>query len=129
MSIAVKIVTPNTTAYDSTATEVQFPGFLGQMGVLEGHAQLLTLSKPGVITILSDRGTERYLVGKGFAELNATSLSLLVDLFETVDSIDKDKARSALVEAEDELSRTAPADESYPFVVDRVELARARVEA
>ena len=129
MSIAVKIVTPNTTAYDNAATEVQFPGFFGQMGALEGHAQLLTLSKPGVITIFSDRGTERYLIGKGFAELNSTSLSLLVDLFETVDSIDKDKARSELIEAEDELSRTAPAEESYQFVVDRVELARARVEA
>ena len=38
MSIAVKIVTPNNTAYDNAATEVQFPGFLGQMGALEGHA-------------------------------------------------------------------------------------------
>ena len=78
---------------------------------------------------MSDRGTERYLIGKGFCGLNSTSLSLLVDLFETVDSIDKDKARAELIEAEDELSRTAPADESHQFVVDRVELARARVEA
>lgn len=129
MSIALKIVTPNNTAYDDQALEVQFPGFLGQMGVLEGHAQLLTLSKPGVITIQSDRGLERYLIGKGFAEINSVELSLLVDLFETVDDIDKDKARSELIEAEEELSVTAPADERYPFVVDRVELARARVEA
>ena len=102
-------------------------GFLGQMGALEGHAQLLTLSKPGVITIMSDRGTERYLMGKALR--NSTPLPKPTGRsLETVDSIDKDKARSELIEAEEELSRTAPADERHQFVVDRVELARAALK-
>jgi F-type H+-transporting ATPase subunit epsilon len=129
MSISLKIVTPNMTAYDHDVTEVQFPGFEGQMGILEGHAQLLTLSKPGVVTIEGPNGTERFLIGKGFAEITSTELSLLVDVFEDIAAIDKDKAKSDLLDAEEALSRTSPSNKDYSFIADRVALSQARVEA
>lgn len=129
MSISLKIVTPNMTAYDQNVTEVQFPGFEGQMGILEGHAQLLTLSKPGIVTIESSNGTERFLIGKGFAEITSTELSLLVDVFEDIAAIDKDKAKADLLEAEEALSHTSPSNKDYGFIADRVALSQARVEA
>ena len=53
MSFRIKIVTPSALAYEGNASEVVVPGFEGQYGVLPSHAQILTLSKPGVLSIFS----------------------------------------------------------------------------
>ena len=70
MSFRIKIVTPSALAYEGNASEVVVPGFEGQYGVLPSHAQILTLSKPGVLSIFSEKGeASNYVIGKGFVEL------------------------------------------------------------
>ena len=59
---------------------------------------------------------KRFLVGKGFAEVTATEVSLLVDLCEDTDSIDKEEANTELKVALEELARTDVTDAGYAFV-------------
>ena len=67
MSFRIKIVTPSSLAYEGSASEVVVPGFKGQYGVLPSHAQILTLSKPGILSIFSEEGeASNYIIGKGF---------------------------------------------------------------
>ena len=77
MSVALKIVTPSRIALESEAGEVQIPGHYGEYGVLPAHAQMLTLTQPGVVTIHGGKDAGRLLVGKGLAEVGPGSITLL----------------------------------------------------
>ena len=125
----VKIVTPAKLAFEESVEEIQVPGWEGEFGVLDGHAKLLSLTRPGVVVVHRTAGNERLLVGKGFAEIGSEHISLLVDLCESVDDIDKDAAQKDLDAALAELSDLNISDAGYAFVKNRVDLAQARLDA
>jgi F-type H+-transporting ATPase subunit epsilon len=129
MSLQVKIVTPSKVAYEGSAEEVQVPGWSGEYGALAEHANMLTLSRPGVVKLHRKEGLKKILVGKGFAEVTSSQISLLVDLCEDVESIDKESANEELVSATSELAKLDVNDPRYGFVENRLALAQARVEA
>jgi F-type H+-transporting ATPase subunit epsilon len=129
MSINVKIVTPSQIAFEGNAEQIQVPGWEGEYGVLPSHANMLTLSRPGVVTLYQKGGNKRILVGKGFVEVTATEASLLVDLCEEVESIDKKSAQDELSEALEELNRLDVTDTKYVFAKNRADLAQARADA
>jgi len=125
----VKIVTPAKLAFEDSAEELQVPGWDGEFGVLDGHAKLLSLTRPGIVVVHRTDGKERLLVGKGFAEIGSEHISLLVDLCESVDDIDKDSAQKDLDAALTELESLNISDAGYAFVKNRVDLAQARLDA
>ena len=125
----VKIVTPAKLAFEENVEEVQVPGWDGEFGVLDGHAKLLSLTRPGVVVVHQAAGNQRLLVGKGFAEIGSEHISLLVDLCESVDEIDKDAAQKDLDAALLELANLNISDAAYAFVKNRVDLAQARLDA
>ena len=125
----VKIVTPATLAFEENAEEIQVPGWDGEFGVLDGHAKLLSLTRPGVVVVHNTDGKKRLLVGKGFAEIGSEHISLLVDLCESVEDIDKEAAQKELDAALSELADLNISDAGYAFVKNRVDLAQARLDA
>ena len=129
MPIALKIVTPAAVAYEGEAAEVQVPGWLGEYGVLPQHAAMLTLTRPGVLTIHSNSGTNKLLIGKGLAEVGAESVTLLVDLCEAVTDIDKDAAKRDLAHAETEQKQVAAGSAEHTVLQNRIDLAKARIHA
>ena len=93
MSLSIKIVTPASLAYEGNAEEIIVPGWSGQYGVLSHHANMLTLSKPGVLNLRQDLTKvtdedKKFLVGKGFVEISNSHLTVLVDLCENIEDID-----------------------------------------
>jgi F-type H+-transporting ATPase subunit epsilon len=127
--IQVEIVTPSAVAYKGEAQEVDVPGYLGEFGALAGHAQLLTLTRPGVVTIQNAQGVERLLTGTGFAEVGPFGITLLVDLCEPVDGIDKAKAQADQRAAEAVLESADPFSDEYAIARKRLDLALARLSA
>ena len=125
----VKIVTPAKLAFEDNAEEIQVPGWDGEFGVLDGHAKLLSLTRPGVVVVHKTEGKERLLVGKGFAEIGSEHISLLVDLCESADTIDKDAAQKDLDAALSEMADLNVSDAAYAFVKNRADLAQARLDA
>ena len=110
MSVQVKIVTPAKIAFEGEAEEVQIPGWNGEYGVLEAHANMLTLSRPGVIKLHRSGDIEQILVGKGFAEIGPKQINLLVDLCQDISDIDKQAAQTDLDNALKELEALSPMD-------------------
>ena len=51
MSITVRVITPDRIVWDNVAEEVILPSSTGQLGILSGHAPLLTALNIGVICI------------------------------------------------------------------------------
>jgi len=127
--VDLTIVTPSQIAFQGSATEVQLPGINGEMGVLPGHASLLTLSRPGVVTVHNGTDTKRILVGKGVAEVGGAQVTLLVDLCEETATIDKAAAKADLEKASADLKTSAPGTLAREQAEDRIALAQARLSA
>jgi F-type H+-transporting ATPase subunit epsilon len=73
------LVSPERRLASIAATEVQIPGSDGDMGVMEGHAPVITTLRPGVLRAASADGIKSYVVSGGFAEITATSISVLAE--------------------------------------------------
>ena len=142
MPLHVEIVTPVRVAFTGEADEVAAAGWEGEFGALPGHAAMLTLGRPGVVTLQGASGTldlkgspqkvagaQRFLVGAGFAEVGPDTVTLVVDLCEDVATIDKDKAAAQLREAEGVLMRESPDSVAGQSAQKLAELSRARLNA
>ena len=73
------LVSPERRLASLAATEVQIPGAEGDMAAMEGHAPLITTLRPGVLRATSAEGVKAYVVSGGFAEITATSISVLAE--------------------------------------------------
>ena len=65
MTIQVEIVTPSRQLYSGAVQMVTLPGVEGEMGVLAGHAPLLTTLNIGEITLHSADGEAEYIAVSG----------------------------------------------------------------
>ena len=127
MSIHVEIVTPTATAWSGDVTEVQAPGFYGEFGVLPDHAPLLSVVRAGVVTLHTREGVLRFVVGNGFVEAGPDKLTLLTDLCESADSVDKDAANTLLAESEAALASAEAGSGDAVNAERNADLARARL--
>ena len=73
------LVSPERRLASIQATEVQIPGAEGDMSAMEGHAPVITTLRPGVLRATSADGVTSYVVSGGFAEITATSISVLAE--------------------------------------------------
>ena len=126
-SIHVEIVTPQALAHEAEAREVRAPGFHGEFGVLPQHTNFLSVVCPGVVTIVTDSGTTRFVVGRGFVEAGPDRLTLLTELCEPADNVDKAAAQQLLESAETILASASPESGDYANARRDADLARARL--
>ncbi|MBZ4688832.1 F0F1 ATP synthase subunit epsilon [Cereibacter changlensis JA139] len=73
------LVSPERRLASVQATEVQIPGADGDMTAMEGHAPTITTLRPGILRAVSAAGVQSYAVTGGFAEITATSISVLAE--------------------------------------------------
>jgi F-type H+-transporting ATPase subunit epsilon len=129
MSLAVEIVTPSKVAWKGDATEVQAPGLVGEFGALPDHAAMLSVTRAGIVTVHTGDRSSRLVVGAGFAELGPDQITLLVDLCEPAEDVDKEAAQSSLSAAEEVLASAEPSSEEWLRARREADLALARLEA
>jgi F-type H+-transporting ATPase subunit epsilon len=65
--------------FSGDVDQVDLPGAEGDMGILAGHAPLVTVLRPGVVTIFRDGKEEPIVVIGGFAEVSPAGLTVLAD--------------------------------------------------
>ena len=99
----LEMVTPERQLVKEQVEEAQIPGKEGYLGVLPGHAALLTELGTGFMYYVCG-GRRRYLsVHGGFAEVLPDRVRLLVDAAERAEEIDVERARRALERAQQEM--------------------------
>jgi len=104
----LEIVTPQKQVVSDTAEEVQIPGKKGYLGILPGHAPLITELAVGEIVYRKD-GQPRYLsVAWGFAEVLPTKVTILAEAAERPEEIDVRRAQEAKERAEQRLKSQDP---------------------
>lgn len=65
----VSVISPEALLFDGSTEAVTAPAFDGQVGILTGHAPMMTLLGTGVLTIGSGGGTQRFNVEGGFLQV------------------------------------------------------------
>src|SRR5678816_2586534 len=103
MALQLQVVTPERLVVETEADEVQLPGSEGYLGILPGHAALITLLKPGVLSYRRSGRSEAFAVSSGFAEVLEDRVSVLADLAESGNEIDARAAEQERSKAEEEM--------------------------
>lgn len=125
MKLKIQVVTPTRTVVDSEADQVELPGELGYLGILPGHAPLITVLKTGVLSY-ENAGVERALaITAGFAEISNDKVTVLADLAEEPSEVDVAAAERERAQAEEELKTASR--ETLEGIRSKLELAEARL--
>ena len=127
--VAFELVAPERLLARLEVDMVVIPGAEGDFGVLPEHAPLMSLLRPGVISVyLGDRIDRQLFVDGGFAEVNPRGCTVLAERAQPLDEITAETARQELRDAEEDLA-DAKTDHERERVGRLVEIARAKVEA
>jgi F-type H+-transporting ATPase subunit epsilon len=100
----LEIVTPEKKVVDTTATEAQIPGKNGYLGVLAGHAPLITELAVGEISYRDGGEEQKLAVAWGFVEVLPDKVTILAETAERPSEIDVERARKAKERAEQRLT-------------------------
>ena len=99
----LEIVTPEKKVVETAAEEVQIPGKNGYLGILPGHAPLITELSVGEITFRENSTEQRLAVAWGFAEILPNKVTILAETAERPSEINVERARKAKERAEQRL--------------------------
>jgi len=100
----LEIVTPEKKVVEAAAEEVQIPGKNGYLGILPGHAPLITELAVGEVTYREGSGEQHLAVAWGFAEVLPDRVTILAETAERPSEIDVERAHKAKERAEQRLT-------------------------
>ena len=105
-------------------TEVIVPAFEGEMGILRDHISIISFLKPGIITINSKSGEEKFYVEDGIVEFKNNNLSILTSTIFNLKEIKKDKIQDLIKDAEEILDKPGINDQSKFLADQKIEVLR-----
>jgi F-type H+-transporting ATPase subunit epsilon len=123
----LEIVTPEKLVVRDVAEEMQIPARNGYIGVLPGHAPLITELDVGEITYRSAGTTAILSVAWGFAEVLPTKVTILAESAEKPEEIDVERAREAKQRAEERL-QGGHSDIDYERALNALHRAETRLD-
>ncbi len=124
-AIELQIVTPQRHVLQETVQAVEIPGKEGYLGVLPGHAPLLTELGIGILGYRKGSQTKLLTVIQGYAEVLPDRVIVLAEVSEKVEEIDVARSKAAHDRAQAELAKQGiSSDESER---QRLALERALV--
>jgi len=126
-SFQLEIVTPEKMVVRDVAEEIQIPGRNGYLGVLPGHAPLITELGAGEIRYRAGGQSHRFAVAWGFAEVLPDRVTVLAETVERADEIDVSRAQQSLERAEESL-KSAQTEEDVSLATGKIRAAQARIE-
>ena len=128
-TLELQVVTPARKVLSQPVDEVVLPGSQGYLGVLPGHAPLLTGLDAGVLRWRSGTRKGAVAISAGFAEVLRDRVSILAETAERAEEIDVDRARASRRRAEEELKQRQADDRSLGLAEARLTRAMARIDA
>ena len=105
--------------------EVVVPAFEGEMGILKDHISIISFLKPGIITIHSKSGEEKFYVEDGIVEFKNNNLSVLTSTIFSLKKIEKNKLQDLLKKAEEEANKDEINDQNKYLADQKIEVLRS----
>ena len=110
--IELEVVTPERFVLDQKVESIEMPGKDGYLGILPGHAPLLTELGVGILTYQKGAEVRRLTVVNGYAEVLPDRVIVLAEVSERAEEIDVQRARIAAERAHSELAKATGAPET-----------------
>lgn len=130
MSLTVRVISPDKTVWDAEVEEVILPSTTGQLGILSGHAPLMTALDIGVMRVRPEKSWEAIAVMGGFAEIENDEVTILVRGAERGDAIDQETAQTEFEQAQANMSSVSDDDRRAVLQAKQtLRRARARLQA
>ena len=126
MPFALREVSVERSLFEADVDFMIANGADGELGVLPHHAPLMTILRPGTLTIRHGGEEEQLLVGGGFLEVLPDRVTVLADVAEHADEISVAQAEEARRRAQEKLAGTLTASEEIEFS-NALALAEARL--
>lgn len=120
--IELEVVTPQRLVLHEDVKWIEMPARDGYIGVLPGHAPLITELGIGVLTYRSNGQSHFLTVMQGYAEVLPDRVIVLAEISERAAEIDVERTRTAMHRAQAELAKAGSPDVDW----QRAELALER---
>jgi len=126
--IDLTIVTPERPVVHESVLAVSIPGKGGYLGILPGHAPLLSELKAGELSYTVHNADHYVAVSWGFAEVLPDRVTILAQTSERAEEIDVERARRAKQRAEQRLGKPSEVEVNQERAQAALERAMARLE-
>ena len=128
--LRLEIVTPERRMFDEDVDAVEVPGFDGELGILPGHAELLSKLKPaGLLTWHKGDEVGKIYISDGFVEVGPTRVTVLADRASLPEDIDLTLALQEKELAEKALQQAITEGEVSDYTDLLEDVERASLEA
>lgn len=128
MGLNIQVIAPDELIWNTAIQEVVLPSTTGQIGILEGHAQLITALEIGLLRIKVDQIWKPILVLGGFATIKNNYITVLVSGIEEVIKENYEEAQNILQDITENLSQIHDVKEKIEGS-QNLKLVTARVQA
>jgi F-type H+-transporting ATPase subunit epsilon len=127
--IQLEVVTPERELVHESALSLSVPAKNGYLGILPGHAPLLSELQPGELTYIGDHVSHSLSVSWGFIEVLPERVIVLAQTAERAEEIDVERAERAKQRAEDRLRNVMATDIDFERARAALMRALARLQA
>jgi F-type H+-transporting ATPase subunit epsilon len=107
----LNLVSPENLLFAGQANQVDLPGIEGDFGVLAGHAPIVAVLRPGIVTAIAGSVSEKFVVLGGLAEFSQEELTILADSASSVEDFDLAGLRAQIEEMQASVAKRPPGDE------------------
>jgi len=128
-NIELQVVTPERHVLQETVQAVEMPGKEGYLGILPGHAPLITELGIGILAYRKDGQTRFLTVIHGYAEVLPDRVIVLAEVSERAEEIDSGRSRAAQERAQFALAKAGMGTPEWEQEKLAIERAAARLEA
>ena len=98
------LVSPEKLAFSGEVDQVDVPGIEGDFGVLAGHAPVVAVIRPGILTVTSGGTQQKIIVLGGLAEVSDKGLTVLADVATSVQDLDRTLFADTIAEMAEKLA-------------------------
>ena len=107
----VSLVSPEKLLFAGQVDQVDLPGVEGDFGVLAGHAPIVAMLRPGIVTIIAGSVREKFVVLSGLAEYSKEELTILAETASSVEDFDLAEFKAQIDEMQEGLANKSTGDE------------------
>ena len=127
--IELQVVTPERHILSEDVDSLEMPGKDGYLGILPGHAPLITELGVGILTYRKGAETRLLTVMYGYAEVLPDRVIVLAETAERAEEIDVARARAALARAKAELPKGGSTEADWDRSNAAIQRAEVRLQA
>lgn len=128
-TIELEVVTPERHVLHETVQSLEMPGKEGYLGILPGHAPLITELGVGVLTYRKGEESRYLTVIQGYAEVLPDRVIVLAEISERAEEINVDRTRAAETNARAEMAKAPAGDKEWDNASFALQRALVRQQA